>query len=53
VSTVTALRNTKAIYAATVCSLVGGLGIRAAMWIMGTGFLSMFTVIAARGVLGV
>lgn len=50
---VMARRQSKALYAGAACAIVGGVGIRVAMWIMGTGFLGLFTVTAARGVFGV
>ena len=45
-------KNGKLAYAGAACAVIGGLGFRCAMWLMGTGFLSLFTTIAARGVLG-
>lgn len=45
-------KNDKLAYAGAACAVIGGLGFRCAMWLMGTGFLSLFTTIAARGVLG-
>ena len=46
-------KNERLAYAGAACAVIGGLGLRCAMWLMGTGFLSLFTTIAARGVLGV
>ncbi len=45
-------KNSKLAYAGAACAIIGGLGFRCAMWLMGTGFLSLFTTVAARGVLG-
>lgn len=46
------VKNAKCAYAAAACAIIGGIGFRCAMWLMGTGFLSLFATIAARGVLG-
>ena len=45
-------KKAEVVGAGAVCAVIGGLGIRCAMWIMGTGWISLFTTIATRGVLG-
>lgn len=39
-------------YASLACAVVGGLGIRCAMWIAGSGFLEFFQDASVRAVLG-
>jgi DMSO reductase anchor subunit len=39
-------------YAAFACALIGGLSIRALMWLVGTGFLTLFEEAAAHNILG-
>ena len=39
-------------YAALVCAVIGGIGLRAAMWLAGSGFLEFFQDAAGRIVLG-
>ena len=45
-------KKTTAIYAGAACAVIGVIGIRCTMWLLGTGFLSLFATIAGRGVLG-
>ena len=40
-------------YATLVCAVVGGICLRALMWLVGTGFLDAFGTAAVRGVWGV
>ena len=45
-------KQVAASYAACACALVGGVCIRALMWIVGTGFLTFFDAAAAHSILG-
>lgn len=40
------------LYGAAACALIGGLGLRAAMFLAGTGFIDSFALAASRTVLG-
>ncbi|MFR4803016.1 MAG: hypothetical protein ACLT98_06715 [Eggerthellaceae bacterium] len=40
-------------WAVFAAALVGGIALRAAMWLAGTGFIDMFSLAAGRAVLGV
>ncbi len=44
-------KNPNLAYGAVACSVVGGIALRAAMWLAGSGFLALFAVAAVRGVL--
>lgn len=46
-------KDKRVVYAGAACAVIGGIGFRCAMWLMGSGFLTLFTTIAGRGVLGV
>lgn len=41
-----------ALWAAFVCTIVGGVCLRATMWLLGTGFLSFFATASSRMLLG-
>ena len=45
-------KQSSLIYAALVCAVIGGIGLRAAMWLAGSGFLEFFQDAAGRIVLG-
>lgn len=50
---VVARKTPAAWYGACACALVGGIAIRAVMWMIGTGFIDGFAAAASRVVLGV
>jgi DMSO reductase anchor subunit len=44
-------QNANLAYGALACAVVGGIALRAAMWLAGSGFLAFFALAAVRGVL--
>lgn len=50
---VVARKTPAAWYGAAACALVGGIAIRATMWLIGYGFIQGFALAASRSVLGV
>lgn len=50
---VVARKTPAAWYGSCACALVGGIAIRAVMWMIGTGFIAGFATAASRTVLGV
>lgn len=50
---VAARKTPAAWYGAAACALVGGLALRACMWMLGYGFIQGFALAASRSVLGI